>query len=458
MNTRPTRLPLFLLCIAFGNAHAYESRDMRLIDGIDSRTGLDFWSGFALFRDPWEVAGASTKGRDGLGPMFNARSCSACHRHAGPSAAARNGAVPFGVIVKLRGATLNGADQGRSNGTAYNSQQEAYGGQLQTYSVAPQKIAIEGSLAVSFIAVPATLVDKKNGDEKILLQQPVWRIERPGYGALAADTVLSLRIAPPLYGLGLIEAIPTAAIKALADPDDRDGDGISGVTGGGMEGGVARDGSDKLARFGWQAEQTTLTNQSALALWSDIGITSSHFRQQNCQPAQVACNAARSGANADGVEITDDKLALVTRFIRLLAPPASGKSDARKNLEGAALFASTGCAACHHDTFTTQSDIAALDKKSIAPYSDFLLHDMGDALNDKRIDGKPVATQWRTPPLWGLSLRVRQQNFGLLHDGRARSITEAILWHSGEANNARQGFSQMDKDSRQKLLQFLEQL
>lgn len=273
---------------------------------------------------------------------------------------------------------------------------------------------------------------------------------------------VSLRLPPPVFGVGLIEAIPEASILALADPDDRDADGISGrpnrvsppdYVGPNEPGGGT---GARLGRFGRKAQISNLLEQVVEAYHQDIGITSDFRPQENRNPlSSVPADAADMAADP---EIPSATVRAVVHYIRTLAPPQPG-TDTPERQEGRALFAAAGCAKCHTPSLRTgTSTIAALSDRPVELYSDLLLHDMGDGLADNRPDGEATGREWRTTPLWGLRL-MRQFLNGqalLLHDGRARSVEEAVLLHGGEAQASRDAFAGLAPVRRRALLDFVE--
>jgi CxxC motif-containing protein (DUF1111 family) len=268
-------------------------------------------------------------------------------------------------------------------------------------------------------------------------------------------------MAPAMIGLGLIEAIPDEDLEALADPEDENGDGISGKAQ------RTRDlsGQPAIGRFGWKAEQATIEAQSAHAFLGDIGISTPVLpaNSGDCTVLQPDCMAATSGEQArlGPSEAPDPVLSLVTFYSRHLAVPARRKSGSPDVLAGKRAFYQSGCIACHQPKFVTSKNGAekALRYQLIWPYSDFLLHDMGEGLADGQVVGLATGNEWRTPPLWGIGLtKVVSGAAFYLHDGRARSLEEAILWHGGEAAPARHAFANLQADDRAKLIRFLESL
>jgi CxxC motif-containing protein (DUF1111 family) len=280
--------------------------------------------------------------------------------------------------------------------------------------------------------------------------------------SLPAGVPVSLRLPPPVFGAGLIDAVSEATILSLADPGDRDGDGISGrpnwVTPSdyALPNVSTSSSGQRIGRFGRKAQTSSILEQTVEAYHQDMGITSDFRPRENHNPlSSVPIDAADRAADP---EIPPATVLAVVQYLRTLAPPRPGaETDQRR--EGRALFTSVGCASCHVPTLQTgPSDIAALANKSIELYSDLLLHDMGDALADNRPDGSATGREWRTTPLWGLRL-MRAFLDGqalLLHDGRARSITDAILLHGGEANRARDAFAALTEAQRRALIDFVE--
>jgi CxxC motif-containing protein (DUF1111 family) len=268
------------------------------------------------------------------------------------------------------------------------------------------------------------------------------------------DVLISPRIAPAVFGVGLLEGVPAAAIEAAADPDDEDGDGISGRVNHVLD---PVTGERVLGRFGWKANVPSVRAQNAGAFAGDIGITSTVFPRQSCTPAQAECSAQPTGGDP---EVDDAKLDQVTFYTRTLAVPARRAVAQAATRDGQRTFDELGCASCHTpEQRTGASDVAALSEQVIRPYTDLLLHDMGAGLGDGRPDGEATGREWRTPPLWGIGLvETVNGHTRFLHDGRARNLLEAILWHGGEAAESRDRFAQLSADDRADLLAFLESL
>ncbi|ADO74655.1 di-heme oxidoredictase family protein [Stigmatella aurantiaca] len=278
-----------------------------------------------------------------------------------------------------------------------------------------------------------------------------YQLRRPNYtftGPVPANH--SARIAPPLVGLGLLEALAESTLSSLADPDDTNRDGISGrmqtVT-------DPQTGQQRLGRFGWKASKARLSHQIASALNTDMGVTTSIFRVPDCG-AQQTCPGAST-------ELSDADLDKMVRYLAVLGVPARRNLGDAQARQGESLFGSAGCARCHTATLTTSPyhPLAELRGQTIRPYTDLLLHDMGPGLADNLPEDGASGAEWRTPPLWGIGLTAATSGGeAYLHDGRARSLTEAILWHGGEAEASKEAFRTLSSANRAALLKFLQSL
>ncbi|MCV4281398.1 di-heme oxidoreductase family protein [Pseudomonas capsici] len=413
---------------------------------------LDFSVGNSFFRNPWVIAPSTTTARDGLGPLFNTNACQNCHIKDGrghPPEPGDSNAVSMLVRLSIPDSTAY-AEVIKRNGVV---PEPTYGGQLQDMSV--PGVAPEGKVRVEYD--PLTL--RFRDGMTVELRQPTLRITQLGYGPMHPYTHASARIAPPMIGLGLLEAIPEAAILANADPDDKNDNGISG-----RPNWVWDDAQQKvvMGRFGWKAGQPTLNQQNAHAFAGDMGLTTRLKTADDCTPAQTDCRNAPNGNGPDGEpEVSDNILRLVEFYTRNLAVPARRNVDDPQVLAGKNLFFKAGCQQCHTPQFTTRADAAEpeLANQVIRPYSDLLLHDMGEGLADNRTEFQATGREWRTPPLWGLGLtQTVSGHTQLLHDGRARNVMEAILWHGGEAQAAQRQVLAFDADQRAALLAFLNSL
>jgi CxxC motif-containing protein (DUF1111 family) len=402
----------------------------------------DFFVGNSFFNKNWVIAPSSTSARDGLGPTFNARSCSACHFKDGRGRPPLEPDEPMlSMLVRL---SIPGTDEHGGPLPEPN-----YGGQLQPAAI--PEVAPEGRAQVHWTELPGRFAD----GEPYSLRRPSIELVELAFGPLAEDAMISARTAPQMIGLGLLEALPDATILALADPDDGDGDGISGrpnyvwdpITQ-----------TTVLGRFGWKANQAGLQQQNAGAFHGDLGITSSLHPSDECPAQQLDCAAAQSGG---APELDHALLDAITTYTRLLAVPARREVDELEVLIGRELFHAIGCADCHTPRLETGTLVGfpELSQQVIWPYTDLLLHDMGEGLADGRPDYQADGREWRTPPLWGIGLfEVVNDHSFYLHDGRARNLAEAVLWHGGEAQGSRDAFVELDSDDRAALLRFLKSL
>jgi len=402
-----------------------------------------FAGGNRLFNTNWVIAPASVEHLDGLGPLFNRVSCSACHLRDGRGQPPEDeDDMMMSMLVRL---SVRGKD-GKPP-----APHPVYGDQLNDRAITG--IPAEGRAVVSYTDIERRFAD----GETYTLTAPTYTFKDLKYGPLGDDILFSPRVAPQVVGLGLLEAIPEQAIRALADPEDKDGDGISGRVN------TVRDvlhGRVAMGRFGWKANQPSVKQQNAGAALGDMGLTTSVFPKENVHPSQTLAAAAPSGGESGGPEMSDEDLERLTFYTRVLAPPARREVTDAVVRRGQLLFESTGCAKCHTPTFTTgDSDIPALSKQTIHPYTDLLLHDMGDELADGRPDFEATGSEWRTPPLWGIGLfKVVNGHTRYLHDGRARNLIEAVMWHGGEAEASREKVRKMTKEERAALVRFLESL
>jgi CxxC motif-containing protein (DUF1111 family) len=414
---------------------------------------MDFKLGNALFRKTWVAAPASTKASDGLGPLYNARACQDCHLkdgrgHTPPDADASR------VSMFLRLSVPGGPGPDGIEGWIATSPEPTYGSQLQ--DLAAPGHAAEGRMDVTWTETPVTLTD----GTLVNLRAPSYAVGDPAHGALAADLQVSPRIATQMIGLGLLEAIPAADILALADEGDLNGDGISGrpqiVPS--VEFGVPM-----LGRFGLKAGAPTVKEQSAGAFAGDMGLSTPLHPNPwgDCTAGQPTCIAAPHGQEPgvrDGLEVDGESLDLVTFYSRNLGVPERRGVDDLQVLRGKEVFHSLNCQGCHTPKHVTHRLDGQPEQsfQLIWPYTDLLLHDMGPGLADNRPEGRASGSEWKTPPLWGIGLTEQVSgNSEFLHDGRARSLLEAILWHGGEAQSQRDAVASLPTEDREALLSFI---
>lgn len=413
---------------------------------------VDFSVGNSFFRSPWVIAPSTTTARDGLGPLFNTNACQNCHIKDGrghPPAPDASTAVsmlvrlsipdapPYAKVIEQLGVVP----------------EPVYGGQLQDMSV--PGVAPEGKVRVDYTSVPVRFKD----GTVVELRKPNLQITQLAYGAMHPDTRFSARVAPPMIGLGLLEAIPDEAILANAEAQAREKNGIAG-----RPNQVWDDAQQKtvLGRFGWKAGQPNLNQQNVHAFSGDMGLTTSLRPFDDCTQTQLDCQRAPSGNGPDGEpEVSDNILRLVLFYSRNLAVPARREVNSPQVLAGKNLFFQAGCQSCHTPKYTTAANAAEpeLANQVIRPYTDLLLHDMGEGLADNRSEFKASGRDWRTPPLWGIGLtETVNGHTQFLHDGRARNLLEAVLWHGGEAQAAQRQVLSFNVEQRAALLAFLNSL
>lgn len=408
---------------------------------------LDFSVGNSFFRNPWVEAPASTDARDGLGPLFNTNSCQGCHIKDGRGHPPGIDAPSVSLFLRLAVPADPEADAELLRRHGFKPA-PVYGSQLQTAAISGMKP--EAEMLLTWAPFIATLGD----GTRVELRKPVYDIAKPNYGPLPEDLQISPRVAPPMIGLGLLQAIPETDLLAQADPNDRNGDGISGSINRVWD--RARE-QTVVGRFGWKAAEPNIHQQSLGAFAGDMGLTSSLHSHTDCTPEQKCGRFANGGEP----EVSDKVAGFITFYASSLAVPARRNMADPDVQQGAKLFNQTGCAACHTPRHTT-GQVAGrpdLSDQTIWPYSDLLLHDMGDALADGRDEFLADGNEWRTPPLWGIGLaQTVNPRAGFLHDGRARSLEEAILWHGGEAEKSREQFKAQPATERAALMAFLKSL
>ncbi len=415
---------------------------------------LNFKVGNGLFRKIWVSSPSSTLASDGLGPLFNARSCQRCHIKDGrghPPEAGDDNAVSIFLRVSIPG----GPTPAEIEGYIASQPEPSYGTQLQDFAL--PGLAAEYRLQIDYAerAVPLS------GGEIAHLRVPTYTAADPGYGPLHPDAMLSPRVAQQMIGLGLLEAIPAANILALADPEDADGNGVSGRVN--VVWSQEFD-MPMLGRFGHKAGNPTVREQGAAAFVGDIGISNPLFTAGSgeCTDLQADCRAAPHGDGDERLyEIDAEGLDLVTFYSRNLGVPGRRDVGNPEVLRGKSVFYDTSCTDCHNPSFVTHrlKDQPEQSFQLIWPYTDMLLHDMGPGLADNRPEARATGREWRTPPLWGIGLTRQVSGHSyFLHDGRARSLLEAVLWHGGEAERHRDAVVDMPPEDRAALIRFLESL
>lgn len=435
-----------------------------------SRKG-NFFIGNAFFKQPWVVAPASTDSRDGLGALFNVAACQSCHIKDGRGHAPMNADDDAdSLLIRLAmPATTPQQVEALQQSQVEKVAHSIYGGQLQDRGV--QGVPAEAKISVTWEDVPVTFVDGHTET----LRRPNFQLKNPGYGDFDDELMVSPRVALPMIGLGLLEYIPVEAIKRQADVDDMNKDGISGKYNWVVD---PQTGKQALGKFGWKAGQTKLITQNMSAFNEDMGLTSRIRPIESCTKNQPQCLNAPTGADDQGdgkppVEVSDEVAKFVEFYTQNLAVPNRRKADDATVLAGKKRFYDIGCQDCHTPRYQLpQGNDGHLEQHGqvIYPYTDLLLHDMGEDLADRTIAGKlppkdaqveylATSYEWRTPALWGVGLaQTVDQQATFLHDGRARTLMEAVLWHGGEAQPHKEKVLKLDKKGREEFEAFLNSL
>ncbi len=409
-----------------------------------------FMAGRSVFNRKWASVN-SLNGDWGLGPTFIADRCSACHVNSGRGSPPQSsGEQLLSMLVRLStpGTDEHGGPKPHPN----------YGDQLQNRSLDGRSVDLayagapvpnEADLFLDWEESTAAFAD----GETVTLRRPKLRIENLKFGELGADTMTSLRMAQPLVGIGFLEAVPEETILSIAAKQralnfngrpNRVWDAVNRRM--------------SLGRFGWKANVPGLKQQIAAAAIGDMGVNSNLYAEQNCPPVQTLCAKQLPG---NFPEIIDREIDAVELWLQGLAVPARRDVDDAQVRRGAELFARAQCAVCHVPAMKTGAfaKLPQLSGQVFHAYTDLLLHDLGEGLADGRPDFGAGPRDWRTPALWGLGLsQIVGGGIALLHDGRARNVTEAILWHGGEATDAREAFRRMTGGEREYLIRFVESI
>lgn len=415
---------------------------------------LDFKVGNSFFKAPWVLAPSSTTARDGLGPLFNTNACQNCHVKDGRGLVpasnnqrAANTEQAISLFLRLSRPAIT-PEELKKQAQFGPLEDPVYGGQLQNF--ATTQIKPEAEMQLRYHTKSVLYADGHQVDLRI----PHYDLINLAYGQPIAGIETSPRIAPVMIGLGLLELISEQAIMANADPEDLNQDGISGKVNRVWD---IQQQRSTLGRFGWKAGQPSLKQQNSGAFAGDMGLTTRLHPKTDCTLAQP-CHLSQSGGEP---EVSDNILNLVTFYTQHLAVPAQRQPKAPEVQAGYRLFNQLQCQACHIEHWQTgqAADRPELSQQQIRPFTDLLLHDMGADLADHRPEFLANGQEWRTPPLWGVGLNkvvTGQENY--LHDGRARTLEEAILWHGGEAKTSQAQFKALPSTQRQQLILFLESL
>ena len=384
--------------------------------------------GKAVFSSQWVAAGTPGATRTGVGPLFNAASCDACHsdgtRGRGPTG---DGPVPVALVIQLESPAAAVGTERRGD--------PVYGRVLNTAALDGAAPA-EGVVTVRYREIGGYYYPDGT---RWRMRVPQYHLVGLNHGPLAPTTVIKPRVAPSLFGVGLLEAVAETAINDEAT--------------------VARSrGASMIGRFGWQGASLSIRDQTTKAFAREMGLTSGDRPSDDCTPAESDCLRQ---PNAGSPEVSEELLNALVAFERALAVPESPTQAGDDASEGSRLFADIGCAGCHRQRLPVELPEADGTKVRgvIAPYTDLRLHDLGVEMADENVSGAKVTSRWRTAPLWGLGYRIKTESHPtFLHDGRARSAEEAILWHSGEAAPARHKFIELWRRPREALLRWVESL
>lgn len=434
---------------------AFASDYSRPINGISTTDKLEYKIGEAIFQKLWVPSPSSTTASDGLGPLYNARSCQNCHVNNGrghaPDANINGASVPS-FVIRLGKKTPSSPSI--SEGIFPHMGDSRYGHQFQHHN-APG-IKPEGDYYLRYLTHIETLVD----GTKVELRQPTLQWKSLNYGELDALTGYTLLISPPLVGMGLLDNIPEEDILANSDPDDANNDGISG-----RANWILVDGHKHLGRFGYKATAVSVSEQNQQAFNMDLGLSTPSVPNASgdCTAFQQDCLNSPNGnsEHLDNLEVDTEQMRLLDLFISLSSPPAIRNLQDASFLTGKRLFDEGRCASCHTPKMQTgqNSTFSILNNRPFYPFTDMLLHDMGAGLASGFPAFSAQPREWRTAPLWGIGLSEKvSKRKGFLHDGRARTLEEAILWHGGEAQPSQEFYKSLNKSDRQTLIHFLESL
>jgi CxxC motif-containing protein (DUF1111 family) len=381
--------------------------------------------GRSVFETQWNV-------ERGLGPLFNATSCAACHAAGGrANAPLQDGLVPTGLVIQLEGPATGG--------------DPTYGHVFSSFAV--PGVQPEGSVSVHYTEIAGYYYPFGG---RWTMRVPHYQLTGMTRGPLARNTIIKPRLAPALFGVGLLGAVPEAAISGSTTTD-------SSLPMLGAAAWRIHAGIRTVGRFGWQATTVSIRDQSASAFALEIGLTSNERLSDDCTVIELDCKEHPSVGRP---EVADELLDALVAYVRTLQVPRSPAS-ATQGAKGRELFATFGCAACHRPQLPVETVDAAGARVLgvIAPYTDLRTHDLGARMADESVAGTKVVSQWRTAPLWGLGSRLKTEDYPtFLHDGRARSIEEAILWHSGEASRAERNFEAVGPREREALVSWLSTL
>lgn len=407
------------------------------VSSLDDSEMDSFVLGKSFFRTPWVEAPSATTARDGLGPLFSANTCASCHPKNGKGSVYNNkGHIARSLVTRLSVSTTQSI-----NTKMGFTPEPTYGSQLSINAI--HDVPPEGKPSRSYSDKTVLL----NGNRKVILHKPNYGITDLQYGALSKNAIISQRVAPALIGLGLLEQISDEQLLANEDIDDKNRDGISGKANRVYSPETSK---IEIGRYNWKANASKVKHQVAGAMSNDMGLTSPLYPVENCTKLQKECLESPKGR--DDFDVPMKRLDAVTFYLKNLKVPQTKQDKEYKN--GLSIFKQIACASCHIPTFTLNNG------KIIHPFSDLLLHDMGKDLADGRVEFQATGSEFRTAPLWGISVytQILKNRVNFLHDGRAGTIEEAILWHAGEAEQSKNNFINLSPPKQKVLIDFLERL
>ena len=422
---------------------------MKQVRDLNNEEQDSFMLGKSFFTVPWVEAPSATTARDGLGPLFNSNTCINCHpRNGRGSLFTKKNTISRAYVTRLSIPSTDSKVHKKMLKYTGFVEEERYGAQISINGV--PGVPYEAKPILRYKRLPLVYPD----GSVVVLKQPLAGIKNKlrdlQYGSMNKDVSITNRLAPALIGLGLLEKITDKQILANEDIDDRDGDGISGKAN------IVYSTQDKdfrVGRFSYKASSASVLHQTAAAASNDMSLTNIYFPNENCTKSQTECLKAPKGDKVRGqtsFDIPLKRLKAISFYLKNLKIPKSTITQEK----GEKLFASIGCVQCHTPSFTLENGY------EVKPFSDILLHDMGENLSDARIEFKASPREWRTAPLWGIGKYILTAKTGiaLLHDGRAKSVEEAILWHDGEAKRVKKNFMNLSAQDREKVIQYIKEL
>ena len=421
---------------------ALANADLQQESGLDEKEQDEFALGKSFFTTPWIEAPSATTARDGLGPLFNANACVSCHPNNGRgSIYNKNYSVSRAYVTRLS-IPSNGSME-HKNAQKYVGfvQEETYGGQISVNGV--HGVAFEAKPVIAYKKIAITYPDGSRATLRQPLKGVKNRLRDLRYGKLNADAIITNRLAPALVGLGLLERLTDEQILKNQDVQDEDGDGVSGKANM-VYSPLHKD--FRVGRYSYKASAPSLLHQIAFAANNDMGLTNPLFPKENCTKNQKECLAAPKGA--DLFDLPMKRLEAISFYLSNLQIPKSTITQK----EGEKLFGEIGCVKCHAPSFILE------DGYEIKPFTDMLLHDMGEGLSDGREEFEATPREWRTPALWGLGKYKLASGPELLHDARAKTVEEAILWHGGEARKIKDDFMNLSRENRERIINYVKEL